>query len=272
MKRYDDQVAVVTGASRGLGRQLAVDLARRGARVIGLARDATALDQLALDLQRLAPGSDTHVCDIGDSEEYTATLRDVYQRHGGVDVLINNAAMSEWTPVTSRDLEPFRQMTAVNYLAAVASMLEVVPKMLERGRGVIVNVSTDAVRSPSPRNGAYAASKAALSAITESFAHEVVGRSVHMHVLYPGFMPTESGLRVTDGGKGVPRFARRTVEQVSALTLDRMGGGAIDIIAVKPVIAVSVMRAVAPSLHRRLAVRATDRALSSEERATPSSG
>jgi short-subunit dehydrogenase len=262
MKRYDDQVVIVTGASRGLGHQLALDLARRGARVIGVARDTTALGQLVLELQRLVPGGEMRACDVGDNDEYRALLQDVHQRNGGVDVLINNAAMSEWTPVSSGDLDSFRQMVAVNYLAAVASMLEVVPKMLERGRGIVVNVSTDAVRSPSPRNGGYAASKAALSAITESFAHEVAGRGVHLHVLYPGFMPTESGLRVTNGGEGVPRFARRTVEQVSALTLERMGHGAIDIIAVKPVIAVSVLRAVAPRLHARLAMRTTDRALS----------
>lgn len=262
MERYNDRVAVVTGASRGLGFQLAIDLARRSARVVGLARDAFALEQLDSELQRLAPGSETRVCDVGDADGYRALLREVQERHGGVDVLINNAAISEPTSTTSGDLDPFRQMVAVNYLAAVTSMLEVVPRMLERGRGVVVNVSTDAVRSPSPRNGAYAASKAALSAITESFAHEVKGRGVHLHVLYPGFMPTESGLRVTDGGEGVPRFARRTVEQVSALTLDRMGRSAIDIIAVKPVIAVSVLRAVAPRLHARLAIRATDRALS----------
>jgi short-subunit dehydrogenase len=255
VKSYDGRIAVVTGASRGLGRQLCIDLARRGAVVVGLARDAERLEVLAKEVEGFSPHSETRVCDVGDVDAYAATLANIEHSHGRIDLLINNAAISDRTLAAGAGVDTYGRITDVNYLGPVAGTLAVMPGMLERRSGAVVNVSSDVVRAPSVGHAAYAASKAALSTFTEGLAHEVGPRGVHLHVLYPGWMPTDMGMAGTEGGQSIPRIARRTVEQVSKLTLDRIGQKNIDINAVPIAVMASVLRAVAPRLHARVTVQ-----------------
>src|SRR5205085_3338492 len=118
------------------------------------------------------------------------------------------------------DLRVYERIFATNFYGAVAGTLAVVPGMVARGHGVVVNVSSDSARAPAAGGSAYAASKAALSAFTESVAHEVWGKGVRVHVLYPGWVPTAMGMAgVEQGGELPPRMARRTEAQISRLTL-----------------------------------------------------
>jgi short-subunit dehydrogenase len=140
----------------------------------------------------------------------------------------------------------------VNFFAAVAATLAVVPGMVTRGSGIIVNTSSDTVRAPEPRQGAYVASKAALSAFSESVAHDVAGRGVHVHVLYPGWVPTAMGLSGNeDGGSLPPKLVRRTAEQVANLTADRMGGPKIDINAAWLPLVAPIARTLAPRSYQK---------------------
>ena len=121
----------------------------------------------------------------------------------------------------------------------------------ERRHGIVVNVSSDHGRAPAPGTPAYSASKAAVSAFTESLAHECHGRGVHLHVMYPGWVPTAMGQAVVDAGMPAPpKIVRRTEEQVSSMTLDRMGGSGIEINCARVATLAPVMRAVAPALYR----------------------
>jgi short-subunit dehydrogenase len=140
----------------------------------------------------------------------------------------------------------------LNFFAAVTGTLAVVPGMVERGRGYVVNISSDHGRAPAPGTPAYSASKAALSAFSESIAHEVKLRGVHVHVLYPGWVPTGLGQGAIDQGMPQPpRAVRRTDAQVSRLTLERMGGPAVDINAARVAVLAPVMRALAPRLYAK---------------------
>jgi len=251
-RRYDGQVAVVTGASSGIGRALALTLAERGASVIGLARRQGLLDELATDLTLRSPASATEVCDVGNAETYRAVLGRIEDERGRIDILINNAGIDLMLGASDGDDETVRQVFDVNFFGTVAGTLAVLPGMVQRGTGIVVNVSSDSARAPEPRQGAYAASKAAVSAFTDSVAHEVAPRGVRVHLLYPGWVPTAMGLSDTDdGGSLPPRMVRRTADGVAALVAERMGGSKVDINAAKLPLLAPFVRTLAPGLYQR---------------------
>ncbi len=250
--RYDRRVAVVTGASSGIGRAIALTLAERGATVVGLARRKDLLDELAPELARRTRQSGTVVCDVSDADAYVATLDTVRREHDRIDILVNNAGIDLMLPVPGGDLGTVREVFDVNFFATVAGTLAVVPGMAERGWGVVVNVSSDTVRAPEPQQGAYAASKAAVSAFSESVAHEVAARGVHVHVLYPGWVPTAMGLSgEEDGGSLPPKMVRRTAQQVATLVADRIGGPHLDINATRLPLLAPIARTLAPLSYQK---------------------
>ncbi len=252
LRRYDGQVAVVTGASSGIGRSVALTLADRGASVIGLARRRALLDQLGEELSRRSARSSTQVCDVGDADAYRDALARIEDERGKIDVLVNNAGIDLMLQAAGGEDTTVRRVFDVNFFATVAGTLAVLPGMVQRRSGIVVNVSSDVARAPEPGQGAYAASKAAISAFTESMAHEVASRGVHVHVLYPGWVPTAMGLSGTeDGGALPPRMVRRTADGVAALVADRMGGSRVDINAALLPLLAPVARTLAPIAYQK---------------------
>ncbi len=252
-----DRVAVVTGASSGIGRRLALDLAGAGATVVGLARRGELLAQLEPELKVPSPRSLTRVCDVSDTGGFATTLAEIESELGRIDVLVNDAGVGEpgTDPPTLAD---FRAVMETNYFAAVAGTLAVLPGMLARRFGVVVNVSSDSGRAPGPGELAYGASKAALSAFTESMAMRTDGSGVHFHVLYPGWVPTAMGSGAVDAGMPrPPKIVRRTEEQVSRLVLGAMGGTKVDIDAAQVARLAPVARALFPRLYRKGVQRAS---------------
>jgi gluconate 5-dehydrogenase len=242
---YRGQIAVVTGASSGLGRRLTLDLAAAGATVVGVARREDRLQSLGIPYR---------VCDLGDVPSYVDLLHEVSSEYGRVDVLLNVAGMGGIVRREMPSLGTTRQVMEVNFFAPYAGMLAVLPGMRGRRHGVIANMSSDDARSPGPGAGDYCASKAALSAATESLAYEAMRDGVRLHVIYPGWVPTEMGLyAVRSGGLAMPpRPARRTEEQVSRLVLRRLGDSRVEInCAALPLVA-PMLRTVVPRLYHRM--------------------
>jgi short-subunit dehydrogenase len=252
-KRYDGKVAVITGASSGIGRRLALDLAGRGATVVGLARRHDLLAEIETQLQSATPSSSTRICDVADTPRYQEVLGEIEAQHGRIDILVNNAGIEQRTPVLDGLSPAYRQIFDVNFFGVVTGTLAVMPGMVDRQSGIVVNVSSDSARAPEPRQGAYAASKAAVSAFSESVAHEVADRGVHVHVLYPAWVPTAMGMSgVDDGGSLPPKPVRRTEAQVSELVLRHMGGPRMEINAAWLPLLAPVGRSIAPVAYQKV--------------------
>jgi NAD(P)-dependent dehydrogenase (short-subunit alcohol dehydrogenase family) len=248
--RYRGRVAVVTGASAGLGAQLCLDLARAGATVVGLARNAERLDALAVTWRTVSPTSRAVVCDVADTDALRAALCSVAEHDGPIDVLINNAARDPGIRLADITEDDFRRTFDVNFFAPVAAMVAVLPAMVARGGGIIVNVSSDGGRLPSPGPGAYPSSKAALSALTESTYFRLKNRGVAVHVVYPAFMRTALGLgALARGLRQPPRFTIRSVETVSSTILARAGESTLQISVSRVIDAAMVFRQVLPRAY-----------------------
>jgi short-subunit dehydrogenase len=251
---YRGQVAVVTGASAGIGRRLAADLARAGAVVVAVARREERLQTLVEEMRSSSPASSHRVCDLADVPAFLGLLHEVEVEHGRVDILLNIAAVGGFDRRETASVDSLRATMEVNFVAPYAGMSAVLPGMRRRGFGAVANMSSDDARAPGPGATGYSASKAALSAATESLAYLARSEGVHLHVVYPGWVPTEMGLAaVRDGGLPMPpRAVRRTEEQVSSLVLRRLGDGRLEINASALPLLAPAFRSVAPRLYQRM--------------------
>ena len=254
MVTVSGSVAVVTGASSGIGRAIAAELAAADATVIGVARREARLAELAVELRRATPASGYVVCDVRDIDRYVAVLGDIERDHGRIDILVNNAAISE---PDGAGLAPYRALMDANYFPVVAGTLAVLPGMRARRCGAVVNVSSDSGRAPTPGEPGYSASKAAVSAFTEALSFETEADDVRLHVLYPGWVPTE--MTEPDGTPDPhqpPRFVRRTPEQVARLVVAGLARRRLELDATKVARVAPVARTFFPSAYRK-GVRAT---------------
>jgi short-subunit dehydrogenase len=269
-KRYDGKIAVVTGASSGIGRQIAVDLAHRGATIIGLARRQQLLTALEAEIRVVSPNSCTLVCDISDEIAVPAALHSIEEERGRIDVLVNSAGIDRIFSALAGDLGTVREICEVNFFGAANATLAVLPGMVARGNGIVVNVSSDSARAPEPRQAPYSASKAALSSFTEALAYEVAGLGVQMHILYPGWVPTAMNASLRAEGTPLPpKAVRRTTRDVSSLLLDRMGDKTIEINAALLPLLAPICRSFAPRFYQRWMRRLAD---AHEEPARASTG
>jgi short-subunit dehydrogenase len=188
---YRGKVAVVTGASSGIGWEAARAFARRGAVVVAVARREERLRELVEECRRDSPVSSYLAGDLADAKFAEGVIADTVARHGGLDVLVNNAALTKHKQVYHLSAAEVEHVTRVNFLSAVWTTLAAIPPMLTRGGGFIVNVSSFAAKVAPPREAVYAATKAALSAFTEGLWLDLAGSNIHAALVVPGAIDTE---------------------------------------------------------------------------------
>lgn len=184
-------MAIVTGASSGIGAALARELARRGTTVALVARRAERLEAVLADCLPAAAGSRCYPADLSDPEAAAALALRIWDDLGGVDVLVNNAGVPLRRPVQRVTMDEVRRAMTINYLSPVAMTLALLPRMLDRGSGVVVNVSSLGGRLGIPTEAAYCGSKFALAGWSESMAADLAGTGVSVRLVLPGAIETE---------------------------------------------------------------------------------
>jgi len=219
---------LVTGASSGIGAGLAEAFARAGATVGMCARRA---DRLAETAERCrALGATVHSCtvDLAEPEQVDGLARSALADMGGVDILVNNAGIPKRRHVTATDGATVDLVTQINYLAPIHLTLALLPQMLERDAGRIINVSSVAATLSSPGETAYAASKAALAVFSECMTVDLWGTGVKVLVVYPGIVDTEL-FSIPDNDPLVAEVEAITVEDCVQQILDALDRDALEV-------------------------------------------
>jgi len=268
-------LSIVTGASRGLGREIARKLVARGRKVAAVARSQSELEALQAESSNILPV----VLDLADPEAIDRVIGALLQEHGPCDVLVNNAGYALRGAIEEIDRDAWRHEFEVNLFACAHLVQIVAPSMRERRSGRIVNVSSVAGRVSTPFNGAYAATKFALEAMSDALRGELRPFGVHVIVLQPGPLATDfrraaeaaSGGRLDDasspyfaGYKGLR--ASMAASRGRAWSPDRVADLAIEAIestspqstyaAYGPKMKVGIaLRALAPALLERVVAR-----------------
>ena len=184
---------LITGASRGLGRALALEFARAGARVALVARDPIPLRQVVAEIESFGGVAFAIAADMGDKQVIYPILGQAAELAGPVDILINNASTLGAVPLRSlldTDCEDFEHALAVNTIGPFRLAKAALGSMLVRGQGLVINISSDAAVEAYPNWGIYSASKAALDHLTRVWAAELAGSGLNMICVDPGEMNT----------------------------------------------------------------------------------
>ena len=203
--RLRGKTVLITGSSRGLGLAMAEEFARRGARIVLTARDEDELERArALLLWREAIGSPDEVlvlpADLRNPEEADHLVQRVTGTWGQIDVLVNNAGMMTVGPVESQTVEDFRNVMETNFFAGLHCTLAVLPQMLQRKAGTIVNITSIGGKVAVPHLLPYTASKFAAVGLSEGLHAELRDKGVHVLTVCPGLMRTGSHLNALFSG------------------------------------------------------------------------
>ena len=190
--KYDwkEKVVFITGASSGIGRALAVELGRRGARLGLTARREAELLGVAEEVGRAGGEALALPADVRDPDAISAAAEKVREKWGRVDVLVANAGMSTTTAGTNLNAGEATNVISINVLGVVNSVAAVLPDMLRRGSGHLVAISSLASYRGMPSSGAYSASKAAVSTFFESLRVDLRKSKIDVTVIHPGFIRT----------------------------------------------------------------------------------
>src|SRR5919201_972318 len=190
----EERVAVVTGASSGLGRATALELAAAGADVVLLARSASQLAEVAQDVEALGRRALPIPIDLADATALATAVGQIEERLGGIDVLVNAAATNTPGPIEELEVADWDRVLAVNLRAPFLLAKLAFPSMRRRGGGTVVNVSSVAGKRGWANAAAYCASKFALSGLTQALAAEGRQHGIRVCVLFPGAMATPWGV------------------------------------------------------------------------------
>jgi uncharacterized protein len=221
------KTALVTGASSGIGKQLAGQLAADGCDLVVVARRTGLLTQLAADLQaKHNVGVEVLTADLTSPEGLAAAAARLTQQARPVELLVNNAGFGSSGAFADLPAASVQGQVSLNVMALVALTHAALPSMLSRGHGGVLNVSSVAGFVASPGSAVYGATKAFVTSFSEGLSGEVAGRGVHVTALCPGFTRTEFH-DDHPGDGGLPGFAWLDAARVARAGLDAVAAGRV---------------------------------------------
>lgn len=187
------RVAVITGASSGIGEACAVAFAEKGAKVVLAARRAERLQSLVARLETMGGEALAVTTDVTDEDAIAALFARTVERFGGVDVLVNNAGIADSTPAETASLALWHRVIDTNLTSAFLCARAAIPLMRVRGHGRIINVGSISARVPRKESPAYTASKWGLDGLTRALAIDCRADNIAVSVFHPGIVATELG-------------------------------------------------------------------------------
>jgi NADP-dependent 3-hydroxy acid dehydrogenase YdfG len=233
----DGTVALVTGASSGIGEATAVALAAAGAAVAVGARRKDRLDALAARLRDEGATVLRLDLDVTDEQACREAVRRTREELGGLDVLVNNAGVMLLGSIVGADPEDWRRMLSTNVLGVMYMTHAAIEGMVEQGSGDIVNISSVAGRTARKGAGVYNASKWAVNAFSESLRQEVTGRGVRISLVEPGAVATELSSHITQ--PAAREASRQMAESMRTLQADDIARAILYVVTQPPHVAVN---------------------------------
>jgi NADP-dependent 3-hydroxy acid dehydrogenase YdfG len=217
--RFKDNVAIVTGASSGIGRATAVALAGKGAAVVAASRNEAALKALSKEIGSAGGKVVVVPTDVTDKVQVDSLIRQTLERFGRVDIVVCSAGVYMRRPVRDLSLDDIGHAMAVNFYGAVHCIHAVLPHMLERKSGHIVVVSSVDGKKGLPPDGAYVASKFAITGLLDVLRQELRGTGVYASTILPGRVDTPmiASLKVPSVSSKIPgeRVARAVLRAIA---------------------------------------------------------
>jgi NAD(P)-dependent dehydrogenase (short-subunit alcohol dehydrogenase family) len=211
------KVALITGASKGIGESMARLMAAAGAKVIVSSRKQEALDTLAQDIKSQGGEATGIAAHVGDMDQVHRLVEKTIATYGGVDILVNNAAANPvFGPVVECDTAAFDKIMDVNVKAPFELGKLVYPLMKSRGGGSVINISSIGGLSPEPHLGIYSVSKSALIMLTKVMAKEWGRDNIRVNAICPGLIQTKFSQALWQNEEILKRFLKAT-------PLNRMG-------------------------------------------------
>src|SRR5262245_16481589 len=250
---FQDRVVLITGASNGIGRRLAIDLAARGAIVVGCGRSPERLQAVSAEMQSTSPRSTAIACDVAKLDQVREMVNRVLANFGKIDILINNAGIGMRTPFVETAIEVIEALMRTNYLGAVYCTHEALPSMIARGSGHIVNISSGAGKIGTLNIAGYCASKFAMNGLSESLYYELKPLGINVSVICPGPVRTDFNKSFADIPPKSPTSLVDGPEFVSAAVIKAIERKRFEIVLPRWLALICRFKNLTPNLFRAVA-------------------